>query len=90
MPFVLAFFGIVLIVASVRGQAKNLLAQMSDDGKHFIPWFIIVALVSSVGLSKTWRPVSNSLYTLVVIAFVLSTAKAILENLKQISSEAAK
>lgn len=90
MPFILAFFGIVLIVASVRGQAKNLLAQMSDDGKHFIPWFIIVILVSSIGLSKAWRPVSNSLFALVVIAFVLSTAKSILENLKQITSEASK
>lgn len=88
MPFILAFFGILLIVASVRGQAKTLLAQMSDDGKHFIPWFLIIALIGAVGINKTWRPVSNSLYTLVVIAFVLATAKSMLENLKQITSEA--
>lgn len=87
MPFILAFFGILLIVAAVRGKSKDLLAQMSDDGKHFIPWFLIVLIISSLGLSKTWKPVSNSLFVLVCVAFFLATAKEIFANFKSISNE---
>jgi ABC-type transport system involved in cytochrome c biogenesis permease subunit len=90
VPFFLAFFAILLIVAGVKGTETKLLAQVQDDAKHFIVWFFLIVLVGSVGFSKTARPVSNAFLVLIVIAFVIGSGNAIIAGFKQLTSGVSK
>jgi ABC-type transport system involved in cytochrome c biogenesis permease subunit len=87
MPIFLAIAGILLIVAGVKGREKEFLSQVTDDGKGFIVWFLLILIVGIVGISKTWRPVSNAFLVLIVIAFILGSGNAIIAGFKQLSSE---
>lgn len=86
MPLFLAIAGLVLIVAGIRGKESDLLAQLTDDGKHFIVWFLLIVGVGVVGLSSRLRPVSNAFLTLIVVAFFLGSYNSIIAGFKQLTS----
>jgi hypothetical protein len=90
MPIFLAFVGILLIVAGVKGQEQALLQQMSGDVKAFVVWFVIILLVGAVGLSKTMRPLSNAFIVLIFVAFIIRDGNQIIAGAKQITGGSAK
>lgn len=87
MPIFLAIAGILLIVAGARGREKEFLTQASSDAKGFLAWFLLIVAVGVIGISKTWRPVSNAFLTLMIVAFLLKSGNAIIAGFNQLSSE---
>lgn len=87
MPIFLLIAGLVLIVAGVRGKEKDLLATITDDGKHFLPFFFVIIAISIIGISQKWRPISNALLILMVVAFVLRSYQSIVQGVNQIITE---
>ncbi len=87
MPFALAFFGILLIIAAVRGTEQEVLSQVADDAKHFIVWLVLLVAVGLIGLSEKWKPLSDAFLTLIVVAFVIRSGNEMIKGFNQLTSE---
>jgi hypothetical protein len=92
MPLFVAIVAIILIVAGVKGKGKEFTDQISNDGKNFASWFFLIVAVGLIGLSKTWRPMSNAFLILIVLSFIVGVngrpglAGALFAGINQLTS----
>lgn len=85
MPYALLLFGLVLLVAGVRGKHKDLFALVKGDftgDGNFVYWLIALAIVGGAGYIKPLKPVSVAFMTLLLIVLLLSN-KGIIPKLEQ-------
>ena len=78
MPFAFAIFGVLFLVAGVRGTSDDLLTLMKHDLKgpnNFAYWIIAIVLIGSLGYVKDLRTFSRALLALVLIVLVLAENK---------------
>ncbi len=76
MPFCLLFFGVLFLVAGVRGRTQQLNSLLVEDftGKNnFLYWVIAILLIGSVGYLPRVKPISDSFLLLVVLVLLLHT-----------------
>lgn len=90
MPFFLAFIGIVLIVTGVRGRADELMPQLKDDARGFVPLFAVVIIAVLIGSIKDLRSISTAFLVLIVVAFGLHGANNIIGGFNAIIEESKK
>jgi len=79
MPVFFGLFGIILIVAGVRGRVTSgtpsLMSLIKDDfsgNDPFWKWMLAILLIGSVGYIPNLRPISRGFMALVIIVFALS------------------
>jgi hypothetical protein len=78
MPILFGLFGIVLIVAGVRGAITNgnpsLVSLVKDDftgNDPFWKWMLAILLIGAIGYIPDMRPISRGFMALVIVVFVL-------------------
>lgn len=80
MPFALLLFGIVLLVAAIRGkkQTHDLLDLLKDDftgDNNFFVWVLAVIILVALGNIERIRPVTDAFLVLLILVMVLATGK---------------
>lgn len=78
MPFALLIFGVIFIVAAVRGTDQNLFGLLKDDftgDKNFFIWVVAIVFIVAVGNVRALRPVSNAFLGLVILVIILQNGK---------------
>ena len=78
MPILFGLFGIILIVAGVRGRITSgnpsLVSLIKDDftgTNPFWKWMLAIFLIGAVGYIPDMRPVSRGFMALVIVVFLL-------------------
>ena len=79
MPILFGLFGLILIVAGVRGRitqgTPSLVSLLKDDftgTDPFWKWMLAILLIGSVGYIPNLRPISRGFMALVIIVFLIS------------------
>lgn len=75
MPIALFLFGVLFLVAAVRGQHKELFGLLKDDFSgpgNFIYWGLSLWVIGAVGYYRPLRPVSHAFMFLVILVLFLS------------------
>lgn len=79
MSFALIIIGITLIVAAVKDTQHCLFETVKQDfesvpGKtgNFTYWVVALLIFGAIGYSETWRPVSEAMLVLIIVALFLS------------------
>ena len=79
MPILFGLFGLILIVAGVRGRVTqgnpSLVSLVKGDftgNDPFWKWILAILLIGSLGYVPGLRPVSRAFMALVIIVFLLS------------------
>lgn len=83
MPFVFGTFGILFIVAGVRGQTSNLFALIKSDftgTPNYFEWMVAIFLVGSIGYVKELSTISR-LFMFLVAAGLLYQNKQVFAQL---------
>lgn len=78
MPFALLLFGVIFIVAAVKGNQAELFALLKDDftgDKNFFYWVIAIVVIVAIGNVRTLRPVSNAFLGLVILVIILTNGR---------------
>jgi hypothetical protein len=78
MPILFGLFGLVLIVAGVRGNIvsgnPSLVSLIKDDfsgSDPFWKWMLAILLIGAIGYVPNLRPISRGFMALVIIVFLL-------------------
>lgn len=73
MPYVLLFFGVVLLVAGIRNTYGQLLTLIENDvSGGFLAWLAAVAVVGGLGYIPKLKALSVAFMTLLLLVLVLS------------------
>lgn len=75
MPFVFAIFGVLFIVAGVRGKTSDLVTLIKDDFSgqpNYFEWMIAIFLVGAIGYIDQLRTLSRMFLTLLIIGLLFS------------------
>lgn len=79
MPILFGLFGLILIVAGVRGRVAqgdpSLVSLVKDDftgNDPFWKWMLAILLIGAIGYIPNLRPISRAFMTLVIVVFALS------------------
>ena len=75
MPFALLLFGIVLIVAGVRGKESDLFALLQKDftgPNNFTYWAVVILILGMVGYVPKLRTLANSFLVLLLLVLFLN------------------
>ena len=79
MPILFGLFGLILIVAGVRGRVNSgspsLVSLVKDDftgTNPFWKWMLAILLIGAVGYIPNLRPISRGFMALVIVVFLLS------------------
>ena len=80
----LGFFviGIAMIMAALHHNSVALMQQLQADGGPFLTWLGLIVIVWLLGLSRTFRPMSNAFMALIVVAFLLKEGKNVITGLQ--------
>lgn len=74
MAFSLVFLGLILVIATLRGNLRFLAALFASEFQgqgSFIYWLAAVMMIGAVGYIRPLRPVSNAFLILILIVFVV-------------------
>jgi hypothetical protein len=77
-------YGIYLIFVGVRGNANALVANVSQDGKNFIPWVLAVLVLRAAYASDTLRPMVKPFIGLAALTFFLKNYAKVVSQVNQI------
>jgi hypothetical protein len=79
VPILFGLFGLILIVAGVRGRVNSgspsLVSLVKDDftgTNPFWKWMLAILLIGAVGYIPNLRPISRGFMALVIVVFLLS------------------
>lgn len=72
MPFVILAFGVVLLVAGVRGTQGSLFTLLGNDLKGFAPWFVAILFIGALGYIKPIKPITDAFMILLIVVLFLS------------------
>ena len=79
MPIMFGLFGIILVVAGVRGRITggnpSLTSLLKDDftgPSPFWKWMLAILFIGAVGYIPNLRPISRGFMALVIVVFLLS------------------
>ena len=75
MPLALFLFGVLFLVAAVRGKQADLYAVLKDDftgPNNFFYWAGSLWVIAAVGYIKELRTLSNAFLGLVILVLMLS------------------
>jgi hypothetical protein len=79
VPILFGLFGIILIVAGVRGRITSgnpsLVSLIKDDftgTDPFWKWMLAILLIGAIGYIPNLRPISRAFMGLVIVVFLLS------------------
>lgn len=93
MPFILIFIGLLLTIAGVRGQEKELLSliksDMTGDGSFkgsYIAWILAIGAIGSLGYIKQIRPIANAFLVLIIVVLFLSNKGFFTQFYKQVQT----
>lgn len=73
MPFVFGIFGILFIVAGVRGQTSNLVALIKSDftgQPNYFEWMIAIFLTGAIGYIEELQTISRLFMVLLILGLV--------------------
>lgn len=83
MPFVFTTFGVLLIVAGVRGQTSTLFSLIKSDFSgqpNYFEWMVAIFVVGSFGYIKQLSTISR-MFMFMVLAGLLYQNKAVFGDL---------
>lgn len=93
MPYALVFTGIVLVVATIRGNLRflgRLLAAEFVGTGSFLYWLVAIMLIGSVGYIRPLKPLSDAFIGLLLLVFLLKNGSGFFdkfnEAIRQIAS----
>lgn len=89
MPLALFVFGVLFLVAAVRGKQKDLYSVLKDDftgRNNFFFWAGSIWLIAAVGYVRELRALSNAFLVLVVLILLLSHRDFFEKFMEQIGS----
>lgn len=79
MPILFGIFGLILVVAGVRGRVASgdpsLVSLLKDDfsgSDPFWKWMLAILFVGSLGYIPDLKPVSRSFLVLVILVFFIN------------------
>lgn len=79
MPILFGLFGLILIVAGVRGRVSSgnpsLVSLVKADftgSDPFYKWILAILLIGAIGYVPNLRPISRGFMALVIVVFLLS------------------
>jgi hypothetical protein len=72
MPFVILAFGVVLVVAGVRGTQGALFTLLKNDLTGFAPWFVAILFIGALGYIKPIKPITDAFMVLLIVVLFLS------------------
>jgi hypothetical protein len=75
MPFVFGIFGVLFIVAGVRGKTSDLVALIKDDFSgqpNYFEWMIAIFMVGAIGYVDELRTISRMFLTLLILGLLFS------------------
>lgn len=72
MPFVILAFGVILVVAGVRGTQGALFTLLKDDLTGFAPWFVAILVIGALGYVKAIKPITDGFMVLLIVVLFLS------------------
>lgn len=72
MPFVVIAFGIVFIIAGVRGTQGALFTLLKNDLMGFAPWFASILVIGGLGYIKPIKPITDAFMVLLIVVLFLS------------------
>ena len=75
MPFILVLFGILFVVAGVRGTWRDFLNLLKGDfvgANNFLFWLVAIVAIGSLGYIPRVRPISDALLVLVILVIFLA------------------
>lgn len=78
MPFALIFIGLVLLVAAVRGNQKELFELLKEDftgSDNFFVWVLAIIILVAIGNVDRLRPISNAFLGLVILVILVGNGK---------------
>src|ERR1700754_928388 len=67
----IGLYGIYLIFVGYKGNHQALFQMLSQDGKGFLPWLIVVIVLGTAYRSDTLKPVVKPFIALAILSFVL-------------------
>lgn len=86
MPVFFLFCGVAFLVSALRGTQGDLINLLKDDltgTPNFGLWVGAIVLIGAFGYSRTLRPISNGLLTLVFVGIILSN-KGVIAKLYEV------
>jgi hypothetical protein len=92
MPFTFIIVGLFLIIAAARGKSQDLFDLLHDDfvasdkGISFLPWFVSILAVGSLGYIPQLRTFARAFLVLLIVVLFLSN-KGFFAKLKEILPE---
>lgn len=78
MAFALLVFGLIAIVAGIRGKHDELFALLKDDftgSQNFFVWVMAIAFLVMIGNVERIRPVSDAFLGLIIVVMILANGR---------------
>ena len=78
MAFAFLFFGLILIVAAIRGKHDDLFKLLKDDfsgSDNFFVWLLAIVFLVALGNVERLRPVTDAFLGLIIVVIILANGR---------------
>jgi hypothetical protein len=80
----IGLYALYFILVGINGNAKNMVAEVQNDGKGFIPWILAILVLRAMYASETLRPLIKPFIGLAALVFFLRNYGTIAGQLNEI------
>ena len=80
----IGIYALYFILVGWNGNATELMTEIQQDGRGFIPWILAILVLRALYASQTLRPMVKPFIGLAVLVFALKNYSTIATQLNQI------
>lgn len=80
----IGLYALYFILVGVNGNARQMVNQVQQDGKGFIPWILAILVLRALYASETLRPLIKPFIGLAGLVFFLRNYSTVISQLNEI------
>lgn len=77
-------YGLYFVFVGINGNSEQLVANVEQDGKNFIPWVLAILVLRAAYSSDTLKPMVKPFIGLAALTFFLRNYAKVVTQLNQI------